>query len=275
MDTGGGRFGHRPHYDRPVTSLLDRRALSEAFSATGWGQVRILDTCGSTNAELARLARAGAPHGTVLVTPDQTAGRGRFDRSWVAPADTALAISVLVRPSSGLASWGWLSLLVGIAVVDGLRAATGLDASLKWPNDVLVGERKVCGILSEAVTSDAGPAAVLGMGINVAMTADQLPVPTATSLRLEGSDAAGEAVALAILGALKQRYETWDGGGSLRKAYRDRCDTLGRRVRVHLPDGPVEGVAEDVDASGCLVVSTPRGPRAFAAGDVVHLRPGE
>lgn len=146
MDTRRVGFGHALPYDRAVTPFLDHSALSTVFASTGWNELRILPSSPSTNADAAELARSGGAHGLVLVTADQTAGRGRFDRSWVAPADTGLAISVLVRPSSPLAAWGWLSLLAGVAVVDGLRVASGLEVGLKWPNDVLIGERKVCGL---------------------------------------------------------------------------------------------------------------------------------
>lgn len=258
-----------------MTPFLDAGALAAALAGTGWRPLRVVGATGSTNADVAASARAGAAHGLVEVTGWQQAGRGRFARVWQTPPDTCVAMSVLVRPRAPMASWGWLSLLVGLAVADGIAEASGLVARLKWPNDVLIGERKVCGILGEAVFGDGAGAAVLGMGINVALASEQLPVPTATSLALEGSDASAAAVAGAVLRALDRWYRRWDAGEDLSEAYRSRCSTLGRRVRVLLPDGAVEGDAVDVDASGALVVRTPEGPRAFAAGDVVHLRPGD
>ncbi len=269
------RFAHPLDYDRAVPPFLDQSALTEGFGSTGWNGLTIAKSTGSTNADLAAAARSGAPGGTVLVTADQQAGRGRFDRVWRTPPDTCVALSVLVRPRVGVERWGWLSLLVGIAVVDGVRAATGLGASVKWPNDVLIGGRKTCGILSEAVETDTGRAAVLGVGLNIALQAADLPVPTATSLALEGSDAPADAVVLAVLAALHDWYRRWDASESLLDAYRQRSGTLGRRVRVHLPAGDVEGVAIDVDDDGSLVVQTAQGVRTFAAGDVVHLRAGE
>nr|NLI49611.1 biotin--[acetyl-CoA-carboxylase] ligase [Propionibacterium sp.] len=245
------------------------------LAGTGWGPVTVVARTGSTNADVAALARAGAGHGTVLVTPHQQAGRGRFARVWSTPPDTCVAMSVLVRPRLALAHWGWLSLVAGLAAVAGVAASSGVEATLKWPNDVLVAERKLCGILSEAVETPAGWAAVLGIGINVALGEDQLPVPTATSLRLEGSDAAAHAVAAAVLVALDRLYARWDAGESLVADYRRSCGTLGRRVRILVPDGAVEGLAVDVDAAGALVVDTEAGRRTFAAGDVVHLRPAD
>jgi BirA family biotin operon repressor/biotin-[acetyl-CoA-carboxylase] ligase len=258
-----------------VTPFLDLSALSAAVAGAGWGPLEVLAATGSTNADVAALARAGAPHGAVEVTGWQQAGRGRFDRVWESPQDTCVALSVLVRPRAPLSSWGWLSLLVGLAVADGIRETCGLAAGLKWPNDVMIGERKVSGILCEVVRSDAGVAAVLGMGINVALSAEQLPVPGATSLLVEGSRPDAAPLAGAVLQALARWYERWDAGDSLAGAYRERCTTLGRRVRVLTTGGAVLGEACEVDASGALIVRTAAGLRTFAAGDVVHLRPGE
>jgi len=258
-----------------VIPLLDLAELEVAVDGTGWGPVMLVPATGSTNADLAALARGGAAHGIVEITAWQQAGRGRFDRVWASPPEACLAMSVLARPRVGLVSWGWLSLLVGMAVVDGLREASGVSATLKWPNDVEVGGRKVCGILCEAVQTQAGLAAVLGVGINVRLTPDQLPVPTATSLTIEGSDASGSAVAGGVLKSLDGWYRRWDAGESLSAAYLERCSTVGRRVRVLVHDGSVEGHAVGIDGQGALVVRTPAGERTFAAGDVVHLRPGE
>lgn len=255
-----------------VSSFLDPEALA---SATGrlWTRVDVVASTASTNADLVDAARADAPGGRVLVTSDQQAGRGRFERVWECPPDRAVALSALVRPRRPMAEWGWLSLLVGIAVVDGLQAAAGVDVGLKWPNDVLVGEKKICGILCEAVPSESGPAAVLGLGVNIALTRQELPVPTATSLRLEGSDASATDVVLAILAALQDHFLRWDAGGSLATDYSRRCSTVGQQVAVHVAENVTTiGRALGVDDAGCLIVQTGQGVRSFAAGDVVHLR---
>ena len=141
---------------------------------------------GSTNADVAAVARAGAPEGTVHVTSHQTAGRGRLDREWVAPPGSGLAASVLLRPVEvPLDRWGWIPLLVGVALADAV-AELGVQPALKWPNDIEVDGKKLAGILVEAVTTPDGAAAVIGVGLNVSMTAAQLPIPAATSLALEG-----------------------------------------------------------------------------------------
>lgn len=255
-----------------MSDFLDAVRLAARVEGSEWGPLRVVPETASTNADVAALGRAGAGHGLVVATPYQRAGRGRFDRVWSTPPDTCVAMSVLVRPRVPLAEWGWLSLLVGLAVVDGLAAASGVRAGLKWPNDVLVGERKICGILCEAVETPTGRAAVLGMGINIALAEGDIAAPNVTSLLLEGSDAPADAVSGAVLVALDGWYARWDSGESLADAYRGYCVTLGRAVRVQEPGGAVEGLAEGVDAAGALIVRTAAGTRTFAAGDVVHLR---
>lgn len=254
-------------------TFLDTPSLRTGFPDTGWRELVVVDSTGSTNADVAAAARVGAAAGLVEVTGWQRSGKGRLGRVWETPPQTCLAMSVLVRPQASVASWGWLSIAVGLAVREGLREATGLDVTLKWPNDVLLEGRKVCGILSEAVDTSTGRAAVLGMGINVALTADQLPVPTATSLHLAGSDVGADAVALAVLRALHRWYGRFDAGHSLVADYRAACDTIGKDVQVSVPGGIVHGQAVGVDADGSLIVRSAGRDQAYAAGDVVHVRP--
>jgi BirA family biotin operon repressor/biotin-[acetyl-CoA-carboxylase] ligase len=263
-----------PGQDAP---LVDPARLTAALVRPGgvWTRVRCVATTGSTNADLAAQARAGAESGTVLVADHQSSGRGRFTRVWEAPPGTSLAISVLLRPPATIDArrWLWLPLVTGLAVADGLRAATGVDVELKWPNDVLVEGRKLCGILAERVDSAHGPAAILGMGINTTLAEHQLPVPTATSLALAGASVDPGAVVAAVLGSLGEWYLRWLAADDLRAEYAARCTSVGRRVRVQLSAAEfVEGWATGVDADGCLLVAVAGGERAFAAGDVVHLR---
>lgn len=256
-----------------MSTFLDADRLHQALARTRLRTLDVVASTGSTNADLATRARAGEASGAVQVAAHQGAGRGRFDRVWQAPPDTAVAVSVLVRPRTPMERWGWLSMLAGMAVTDALRDVAGLDAGLKWPNDVLVADRKICGILSEAIPTSAGLAAVVGMGINVTLTHEQLPVPTATSVRLAGSDAAASDIVAGLLVAFDRWYGLWDAGGPLAEAYRERCVTLGQDVSVRVaPDDVVTGVATGLDEQARLVVRTPGGVRTFAAGDVVHLR---
>lgn len=275
--------------DRPP---LNERALNRALVREGsfWQDVRVVEETGSTNADLAALAGEGAPEGTVLAAESQRAGRGRLGRAWNAPPRSGLMFSVLLRPGDGVppARLGWLPLLTGVAVAAAVRTVTGrsgegfegggksVAAGLKWPNDLLVGERKLAGILAEK-TDDA---VVVGVGLNVSLREHELPVPTATSLVLEGAAVSDREILLrAALRELALRYTEWraaDGdpdGSGLRAAYREHSATLGREVRMELPGGgSVTGTAVDVDTEGRLVVGTDGGEKAFTAGDVVHVR---
>jgi len=249
-----------------------------------WCRLEVVAETGSTNADLAELARGGAHAGSVLVADHQTAGRGRQGRTWTAPPGSGVAMSVLLRPRPDVPAghWTWLPLIAGLAVAEGLRRTSGAPALLKWPNDVLVGERKVCGILAERVETPADPACVIGMGINVTLGAYELPVPTATSLSILVADGLARAVpsrtdliatVLAGLELLYLRWEAEAANASLAAAYRERSDTLGRRVRVLVAgDRLVEGVADDIDPDGRLVVRTSSGVETLSAGEVINLR---
>jgi len=263
--------------------VLDADVLRRELVRPGglWRDVEVVERTGSTNADLAVRARAGAGAGEVLVTDFQFAGKGRLGRTWVAPQGTNISMSVLLRPDVAPARWSWLPLLAGLAVVEGVRRAAGEPAVLKWPNDVLVEERKLCGVLAERVETPAGPACVVGMGINAWLGADELPVPTATSLALlaqqRGTRAPSRNLVIAtVLRAFELLHGHWQGSdddAAFAASYLQRCSTIGRRVRVLLAgDVTVEGVAEAVDEGGRLVLRTATGRRTFGAGDVVHLR---
>jgi BirA family biotin operon repressor/biotin-[acetyl-CoA-carboxylase] ligase len=247
--------------DRPPLRPL---ALARALAPDGW-RVQVLPEAGSTNAVVAERARDGEPAGLVVVAEAQTAGRGRLDRSWTSPPRAGLTFSVLLRPDLPPEQWPWLPLWAGLAVADAVRERAEVQAELKWPNDVLVGGRKLCGVLAEV---PAPGALVVGIGLNVTTTAEELPHAQATSLRLEGARTADRDTLLrAVLRTLTRVLADADGA---RAAYRERCGTVGRRVRVELPAGrAVEGLAEAVDDDGRLVVDGV----PYGAGDVVHLRP--
>lgn len=264
----------------PLRSFAAQRVLA---GSDLWRELTVVEDTGSTNADLAARARAeDLAEGVVLSADHQSAGRGRLGRTWSAPPRSGLAVSVLLAPRAVDAGrWSWLPLLAGLAVHDVLQEVAGLPAQLKWPNDVLVEERKICGLLAELVAQPSGPAVVIGAGLNVSLTADELPVPTATSLRLAGSAPTDRQVLLrAYLRALEHRYDRWRAaGGDPRRsgigaAYREACSTLGREVQVDLPTGePVTGRAEGVDDDGRLLLRDRRGrEHALAAGDVLHVR---
>ena len=255
---------------------IDRARL---VSPTGW-RIEVEESTPSTNAAVAARARAGEEPGLVLVTEHQTAGRGRLDRVWETPARSSLTFSVLLRPDVPPTSWSWLPLLTGYAVQAALADRLP-DIAMKWPNDVLVdgGElgagRKVAGILVERIDTDRGPMAVVGVGINVDQTLDELPIALATSVALETGEPVERTGLLGqVLGSLHGLQGLLDDTDALRRAYADVCVTLGRTVDVHLPAGEVRrGEALDIDATGALVVGTDDGAFTVAAGDVVHVRP--
>ncbi|MDO9378072.1 MAG: biotin--[acetyl-CoA-carboxylase] ligase [Nocardioidaceae bacterium] len=264
--------------DRPP---LDAAALTHALvgSGTWWRDVQVTPSTASTNADLSTLAAAGAPEGTLVTTDHQQAGRGRLDRVWTVPPQAAISVSVLLRPDPVPAErWSWLPLLVGVAVAETVQAA-GVEATVKWPNDVLVDDLKISGILVERVQTDAGPAAVVGVGLNVHQRADELPVPTATSLALAGAATTDRTVLLrSYARVLEALYRAWaaaegDPRVGLLDSYVRRCSTLGQDVRVEMPNGePLVGTAEAIDAGGRLVVRAGGARHALSAGDVVHVR---
>ena len=254
----GGVYGD---LERPP---LRAAALQRALAPDGW-RVEVVSTASSTNALVAERARAGEPAGLVIVAEEQTAGRGRLDRSWVSPPRAGLTFSVLVRPELPPGQWPWLPLLTGLAVAQALRERARVDAVLKWPNDVLVDGRKVCGVLAEV---PAPGSAVLGIGLNVSTHLDELPHPQATSLALVGAATTDrDTVLRSVLRSLRRVLED---PVTSRADYAALCDTVGRTVRLELPDGrSVQGTADGVDDGGRLLLDG----TAYGAGDVVHLRP--
>lgn len=265
-----------------VRPPLSERALRGALSGeAGWRALEVVQTTGSTNDDLAERARAGEPEGLVRVAELQVGGKGRLGRAWASPARAGLTLSVLLRPRAPQAAWGWVPLLTGLAVVRAVRATCGLPAVLKWPNDVLVEPRagatdpqtrKLAGVLAEV---PAPGAVVVGVGINVSTTREELPVDTATSLVLEGSATTDrDTVLRAVLRSLRTTYDSWqDDPEPVRAGYREACDTLGRRVVVSLPDGSrLDGDATGVDDLGRLLVWDGVTEQAVGAGDVVHVR---
>ncbi len=232
-----------------------------------------VEETGSTNHDLAAAARQGASTPRALIADHQHAGRGRFDRRWQAPPGTSLAVSVLIAPQVPLARWPWGSMLAALAVQDACTKAGAADVRLKWPNDVLTPGGKLCGILAERVQTQDADLLVIGMGINTSMSADQLPVPTATSLQLLGANPEPMPLVKDLLTTFNLLLARWNAGDSLIDEYRAQCSTIGRRVRVLRSTGqPVEGTAAKVTEDGQLLVATTAGFEAFSAGDVEHLR---
>lgn len=260
-------------------------------------RLQVVDSVDSTNAKLLRDAAAdpdGHPHLAVVVTDDQRAGRGRLDRVWAAPAGTALAISVLLRVAAvEVADRGWIPLVAGSAMRRAIAAQLpGRAVTLKWPNDVLVGEkdggpsRKISGILAEVLPTDS-MAVVVGAGVNTTMETVDLPVPTATSFADQGVDVDEDRLLADYLEALRDGVAALAVGGHAAVAdeIAEHCSTLGEEVSVSLPvpaseagepggdvDATLRGVAVRLDASGRLVVESAGVETVVNAGDVVHVR---
>ena len=264
---------------------MDEYPRASARATEAGGRLDVAERTGSTNADLLAASGSGGerlPHLTVRVTADQTAGRGRLDRTWTAPAGTALAISALVRVDAvPPASRGWIPLVAGAAMTRAIAAqlaGRGHSVRVKWPNDVLVDGLKICGILAEAVPGDPD-AVVIGAGVNTRMPREALPVPTAVSFAALGAEADDDRLLAdyldeldAQLRALGQAHGDASGAG-IRAELEALTATVGSDVRVSLPDGStLLGHAQRLDAEGRLVVVVGDREVAVSAGDVVHVR---
>jgi BirA family biotin operon repressor/biotin-[acetyl-CoA-carboxylase] ligase len=240
---------------------------------------------GSTNTDLLGLAINDPGIWTdfsVLLTDNQTAGRGRLDRQWVAQPGAALAVSVLLRPTTfTIKQFGWLPLLAGLAMQRAVQSLIdNSEVSLKWPNDVLVNGEKISGLLAEVLPDGKG--VVIGAGLNLNQTKEELPVANATSLHLHGvSGFQLDDVLVRYLGSLRRLYEEFsEANGNaelsgLHEAVLSVCSTMGAKVQVLLPDASeFAGTGAGLDSDGRLLVavSDPVEIRAVAAGDIKHLR---
>lgn len=263
-------------------------SVRAALAAAGVPETALLtpERTGSTNADLLAAA-ADLPHGAVIATLDQTAGRGRLDRSWSAPAGQTLAASVLVRADLADVDRGWLPLVAGAAMRDAVVAVLpeGVGVSVKWPNDVLVRgvdgvERKICGILAQVA---ADGSVVVGAGVNLTIPVEALPTPASTSVAVESGP--GQPAGLladtvlsrfwtGLVGGVASLQAGGDAADATRAAVRAACGTIGRDVRVELPDGTfLEGTATGIDDEGRVTIRPQQGDeRAVSVGDVTHLR---
>lgn len=245
------------------TDRIDLDALRAALAGTGYTTIDYVDTTGSTNADL---LAAPSSHRAVLLAGEQTAGRGRLGRAWSSPVGGQLIASVaLTATARRVEALGALPLAVGVALTDALPAAT-----LKWPNDLLIDDRKLAGILAEAAPAPDGTyRVVIGFGVNTGLSRQQLPVPHATSLRLAGVPYDMTALAGQVLRAVDKRLNQWEqDDAALVDDYRAACASIGQRVKLDTPSGTVEGTVDGVGDDGRIIVDG----RAYSAGDVTHLR---
>jgi BirA family biotin operon repressor/biotin-[acetyl-CoA-carboxylase] ligase len=281
-------------------SPLNRGALAEQdfLAATGIAKMVVVDSTGSTNADLLRAVTVEPkewPDLSVLTAEYQTAARGRLDRSWEAPPLSSVSVSIVLRPVNAEGrplpthTYSWLSLLGALALRQTLLETAGLPAELKWPNDVLVRGRKIAGILAQMGPMGDGsvPAVILGTGLNVTLTSEELPVPTATSVALEQPLTVDRTQLLksylAHFAVLYRSFCNADGdptaglagGPSLHKRVESVMVSLGSQVSAQLPgDHEIIGHATRLDEYGSLlVVDKDAREHVVTAGDVVHLRP--
>lgn len=236
-------------------SVRDISRIQEAV-AEYWRDVRWVETTGSTNADM--LAH-GEP-GMVLIADEQTDGKGRLGRHWVSPKGSQLAMSMVLDATRHPGDFGLLSIAPGVAVTDVVP-----EAQLKWPNDVQIRGKKIAGVLSGLDM----PKVVVGIGINVAMWPEDLPVETATALNLEGIEVDFDDFTIDVLTAMGQRLGQWlDGDPRLLEDYRRVCSTIGQEVRMELHNGVVTGTVDGVNDAGEVIIDG----TAYAVGDVHHLR---
>lgn len=231
-----------------------------------------------TTMEVARReATAGAPEGAIAVAEEQTAGRGRMGRSWVSPPGVNLYFTLIVRPT--LEQLRYLAVIAPLAVCQAIEETTGLLPRIKWPNDVVIGDKKVCGVLTQSeIADDVVLYALIGPGINVNIdvAAHEEIRATATSLRSElGREVDREEVLAATLNHFEALYRALRRGEVVSMAWKHRLDTLGKHVRVQSAGGPVEqGVAVDADSDGSLILRRDDGSHVRVEAGEVTLRPG-
>ena len=259
---------------------FDANALRSRLAGRRIGNVfHYREAVDSTNRVAVKLAREGAPEGTVVLADCQTAGRGRLQRAWQSPPGCNLYLSVILRPAVAAPEASWITLLAGVAVAEAIASITPAGVGIKWPNDVRIRGRKVCGILTETATAGGSRAAILGIGLNVNIRREDFDPghrDTATSLREEtGGEHSREEIAFLLCERLERWYVTFlhAGFAPVREAWLARSDMAGKRVRVLFRDEAQEGVVEGIDRDGALLIADGQGNvRRITAGDATIIR---
>ena len=247
-----------------LSAALDTAVINAAVGK--YWRVSVVELTVSTQSDLVALVREGnARSGDVIAAEYQSAGRGRLTRRFEAPKSSALLFSFYIQPHRQRDHWGWIPLIAGVSVA---QALSKFRARVKWPNDILIGEKKVAGLIAEAI----GDGVVIGIGINVGMNETQLPVPTATSLLIEGAQGLTRNQMLSeLLKIFEGNFTAWDqGSDEIKAVYLDLSATIGREVRVEHVDGHNEiGRAVSISPNGELVLAN---GFHVQAGDIIHLR---
>ena len=249
-----------------------RTPLDEAeinSRVTPYWRVSVVELTGSTQNDLLQLVESkNALDGQVIATEFQSNGRGRLDRTFQAPAQSALLFSFYIKPRNQRSEWGFIPLIAGLSLVRAITTIdTAMNVSLKWPNDLIINEKKCAGIIAQ--TTNEG--IVIGIGLNVSMTPNELPVSTATSLAIEGSTITDRNLLLShLLNTFAELFEAWEEGSELLDEYASASSTIGKKVRIELPNGEnLEATVARISHTGELVLDD---GRHVSAGDVIHLR---
>ncbi len=263
--------------------VFDEAALRSGFAGKRiGGRLQVVPEIDSTNRLALSLAREGAPEGTVVLADLQTAGRGRLKRVWQSPPGRNLYTSILLRPAIAPSEASGMTLMAGVAVAEAIREFCPQGVGLKWPNDVRIGGRKVCGILAETYLKGSALAAVvLGIGVNVNMPRDKFDPAhreTATSLfEATGKELAREAVALALYASVERWYGIFlrEGFAPVRRRWLTLSEMEGQLIRVLFRDEVREGRVAGIDHDGALLLSDGSGtPLRITAGDATIMKDG-
>jgi BirA family biotin operon repressor/biotin-[acetyl-CoA-carboxylase] ligase len=245
---------------------LDKSIIASALSQ--YWRVSVLDLTTSTQSELADMVRENsAKSGDVIAAEFQTAGRGRMDRTFEAPKSSALLFSLYITPTRDRGDWGFITHLAALTMQQVISVDLLSQVSLKWPNDILIGDAKVAGLLAQA----AGEGIILGIGINVSMTEDELPVSSATSIAIAGSSNLNRNLILSnFLMLFESNFKKWDEGQDFIESYSRNCSTIGQNVRVEVAGRESRtGKALAINQMGALILED---GFEVNVGDVVHLR---
>jgi len=228
----------------------------------------VVDLTASTQSDLAELVKSkSVKSGEVIVTEFQSAGRGRLERTFQAPTHSALLFSLYIEPKRVRSDWGFISHLASLSMLEVISSDLPMKASLKWPNDILIGEKKVAGLLAQV--SDQG--IIIGLGLNVEMNIEELPVETATSLAISGSKELNRNLILSkFLNVFEDNFANWEKGANFLDRYSQVCATLGRQVQIEVTGRTNRtGIAQSVNEFGALLLDD---GFEVNVGDVVHLR---
>lgn len=240
--------------------------------------IQRFESIDSTNLEAMRQAKAGAGEGLCIVARTQTRGRGRLDRSWQSPPGAGLYMSLLLQPRFEMNAWPLITLMAALAVRDALFKTCEVAADIKWPNDLCVDDKKLCGILAETRENSSGGFVILGIGIN--LTAEVLPLVQAAATSIEsvtGTKPDGERVLEGLLKTIAAKYELLSNADGREHIIREWCEhssyAIERPVRVSLGEESFEGTTRGLESDGALRVETSDGRmRVVRAGDVTALR---